>query len=263
MMIGSLGSIPFYTSIDESVLINNLDWASVARYAEHTRHTQTDMLEFVGNNPDKITFEITLSAFLGVNPTKMLDRLNALIRNHEAVKFVLGTMPIPGHWIVTDLGRQMEHLHQDGTLLSCVVKITLMEYVTSVEMPIISNRLSFTDRLASATTVYPTAGADGRPVIAASDKPAKFNPTPPTVPKNNLKNAAKLVGTVVGLGIKAVKKVTEVAKKYNVVEVLKNAISNRNYNATKATPAKPVVDRKDSGVNPNSPKHSNWVPTAR
>lgn len=266
MMIGSLGSIPFYTSANESVLVSGLNWGSTARYAEQTRHNQTDMLEFVGNNPDKITFEIKLSAFLGVNPTKMLDRLTTLIRDHEAVKFVLGTMPIPGHWVVTDLDRSLEYLHKDGTLLSVDVKITLMEYVTTINMPVISSRLTFTDRMASAITVHPSPAADRKPVIPPTTKPVTVSPKPATKPSTSgkmttaqAKALGTAVGTAVGLGIKVVNAVTKAAEKYNVVEVLKNAFSNRSYDATKAAPATPVVVRKDSGVNPNSSKHSSWV----
>lgn len=266
MMIGSLGGIPFYTSMNESVLLSGLEWSSGARYAEHTRHNQTDMLEFVGNNPDKITFEIKLSAFLGVNPTKMLDRLTKLIRDHEAVKFVLGTMPIPGYWVVTDLDRSLEYFHKDGTLLSADVKITLMEYVDTIKMPVISNRLTFTDRMASAVTVYPSPGPDRKPVIPPTTKPVAVSPKPTTTPSTSgkmttaqAKALGKAVGTAVGIGIKVVNAVSNVVKKYNVVEVLKNAIQNRSYDATKAAPSTPVVVRKDSGVNPNSTKHSNWI----
>lgn len=270
MMIGSLGSIPFYTSANESVLVSGLNWGSTARYAEQTRHNQTDMLEFVGNNADKISFEIKLSAFLGVNPTKMLDRLGALMRDHEAVKFVLGTMPIPGHWVVTDIERKLEYLHKDGTLLSADVKITIMEYVDTIHMPVISNRLTFTDRMASAVTVMPSPGESRKPVIPPTTKPVTISPKPSTKPSTSgkmtvaqAKSLGKAVGTVVGTGIKVVNAVTNAVKKYNVVEVLKNAFTNRSYDATKAAPATPVVVRKDSGVNPGSAKHSSWINTVK
>ena len=271
MMIGSLGSIPFYVSVDESVLMSGLEWDTRARYSEHTRHRHTDMLEYVGQNPDQITFDIKLSAFLGVNPSRMLERFNTIIRQHEAVKFVLGTMPIPGYWVMTDLKRQFEYFHKDGTLLSADLTVTLQEYVERVTMPIISNRLTFTDRMASAIAVYPTPGPDRKPTIPATAQPVRVSPSPVTRPrtppkKNNTAAAASLgktIGTVVGLGIRAVNAVSNVVKKYNVVEVLKNAFSNRSYEATKAAPATPVVVRKDSGVNPNSSKHSRWINTIK
>ncbi len=267
MIIGSLGDVVFYTSINESILLNNLDWSTSARYKEHTRHSQTDMLEYVGDTPDKINIEIKLSAFLGVNPTNMLDRLNTLIRNHEAVKFVVGNIPIPGHWVITYMERKIEHLHKDGSLLSCIVKITLMEYIKSINMPIISNRISFTDRMKTSNVIYPKAGAKRKPVIPPSDRPVRINTKPVTrKTKKKTTTAAKstgIVGLAVKAGIKVVKAVSDAAKKYNVVEVLKNAISNRDYNSTKDSTAKPVVDRKDSGVNPNSFKHSKWVHTVK
>lgn len=266
MMIGSLGNIPFYTSVNESVLISGIDWETSARYAEHTRHNQTDMLEYVGNDPDKITFDIKLSAFLGVNPTKMLDRLNTMMRSHEAVKFVLGTMPIPGHWVITNLQKQLEYLHKDGTLLSVDVKITLLEYVSIVRMPVISSRMSFINRMGSTVTPTPSPGPSRKPVIPPTTRTVSINHKSTTKPsakgKVTTTQAAavgKAIGTVVGTGIRVVKAVSNVVKKYNVVEVLKNAFSNRNYKATKAAPAKPVMVRKNSGVSPSSSKHTKWV----
>lgn len=264
MIVGSLGSIPFYTNVNESVLISGIEWDSTARYAEHTRHNQMDMLEYVGDNPDKITFEIKLSAFLGVNPVKMLDRLTSTMKQREAVKFVLGTMPIPGHWVITNLDRSLEYFHRDGTLLSTDVKITLMEYIDTVQMPVISNRVSFTDRMASAIVVSPSPGADRSPVIPPTTQPVSMGRKPATkTPPPPKKQTQSLLGTVVGLGVKAVKTVSNVVKKYNVVEVLKNAFSNRNYDATKAKPATPVVTRPNSGVNPNSSKHASWIHTVK
>lgn len=272
MMIGSLGSIPFYTSVNESVLISGIDWETSARYAEHTRHNQTDMLEYVGSDPDKITFDIKLSAFLGVNPTKMLDRLNTMMRNHEAVKFVLGTMPIPGNWVITNLQKQLEYLHKDGTLLSVDVKITLLEYVSVVRMPVISSRMSFINRMGSTVTPTPSPGPSRKPVIPPTTRPVSISRKPTTKPSTRGKVSSaskvstaqaaalgKVIGTVVGTGIRVVKAVSNVVKKYNVVEVLKNAISNRNYKATKASPAKPVVVRKSRGVSPRSAGHSKWI----
>lgn len=266
MIVGSLGSIPFYTNVNESVLISGIEWDSTARYAEHTRHNQTDMLEYVGDNPDKITFEIKLSAFLGVNPVKMLDRLTSTMKQREAVKFVLGTMPIPGHWVITNLDRSLEYFHRDGTLLSADVKITIMEYVDTIQMPVISNRLTFTDRMASAVTVMPSPDESRKPVIPPTTKPVTISPKPSTKPSTSgkmtdaqAKSLGKTIGTVVGTGIKVVNAVTNAVKKYNVVEVLKNAFTNRSYDATKAAPATPVVVRKDSGVNPSSAQHSSWI----
>lgn len=266
MMVGSLGSIPFYTSVNESVLISGIDWETSARYAEHTRHNQTDMLEYVGNDPDKISFDIKLSAFLGVNPTKMLDRLNTMMRSREAVKFVLGTMPIPGYWVVTNMQKQMEYLHKDGTLLSVDVKITLMEYVSIVRMPVISNRMTFINRMSTTVTPAPSPGPSRKPTIPPTTQPISVSSKPTTKPSTRGKvtttqaaSLGKAIGTVIGTGIKVVNAVSNVVKKYNVVEVLKNAISNRNYQSTKAAPAKPVVVRKNSGVSPSSSKHSKWI----
>lgn len=167
MMIGALGNIPFYVTMSESQLLSGLMWNSGARYSEHARHGETDMLEYVGSNPDQITFDLKLSAFLGTNPTKMLDSLKTLHKNHSAVRFALGTMIIPGSWVLSDMEVSLEHFHKDGTLLSADVSITLKEYVETVKLPVIANKISFINRMTG----------DGRIPPAVTTPPT----TPPSV----------------------------------------------------------------------------------
>jgi phage protein U len=278
MIIGSLGGIPFYTSMDKSVLLSGLEWSSGARYAEHTRHNQTDMLEYVGLNPDKMTFDVQLSAFLGVNPTLLLDRFRTVHKERQAVKFVLGTMPLPGFWVLTDIKSSLEQFYKDGTLLSVNLQITLSEYVDQVDLPIITTRMTFADRLISGNTVKASEGSDRSPVVDYTSGSVRMNKKPVTKPAEPSKSLLDILGNIVKpvvavasavspevrLGVTVVKKATELAEKYNVVEVLKNAAENiRDYNATKTQPVSPVVVREDSGVHPSSTKHTDWLNTAK
>lgn len=261
MIIGALGNIPFETSSDKTLLLSGLKWDSGMRYAEHMRHNETGMLEYVGKNPDEISFSIKLSAFLGINPTKMMERLRSLHHSRKAVKFALGTMPIAGMWVLTDMKCEMEHFHKDGTLLSVDVSITLREYVESVNLPVITKRISFTDRMKSgpnytpppappAASPQPNPTPSRTPVVPATTKPVTLNNTPVTKPTitpaavagvvKTVQNAAKAVSVI---GTTIVNKVASTLASTNIVQVIKSAFSTPSSTTTKASTAKPVVSK--------------------
>lgn len=261
MMIGALGNIPFETSSDKTLLLSGLKWDSGMRYAEHMRHNETGMLEYVGKNPDEISFSIKLSAFLGINPTNMMERLRSLHNSRKAVKFALGTMPIAGMWVLTDMKCEMEHFHKDGTLLSVDASITLREYVESVNLPVITKRISFTDRMVAGpyytpppasppASPQPSPTPSRTPVVPATTKPVTLNNTPVTKPTitpaavagvvKTVQNAAKAVSVI---GTTIVNKVASTLASTNIVQVIKTAFSTPSSTTTKASTAKPVVSK--------------------
>lgn len=270
MIIGALGNIPFYVTMDESTLLSNLSWSSGARYTEHARHGQTDMLEYVGDNPDQIFFELRLSAFLGVNPTRMLNSLRSLHKEHKAVKFTLGTLPIPGYWVLSDMDTGLEQFYKDGTLLSADVKITLKEYIETVNLPIISNPISFTNRMTGSGRITPPATPQPSPstssrkpsvppttkAVAVSSTPVTKPTTKPLTPAqvktaaNELLRKGKLV--VKEVGAKIVKAFTPLAN-LNIVSVIKKAFTKPTVPAIKAAPAKPVV------VKPSAKRKNDFI----
>ena len=67
-MVGCLGDIVFTVSDRTIETINNVTWSGSARYATHQRHGTHALTEFTGLDPDKMTFDIVLSAYLGVDP---------------------------------------------------------------------------------------------------------------------------------------------------------------------------------------------------
>ena len=48
--------------------LDNMSWSGSARYSTHQRHGANALTEFTGLDPDQITFDITLSVELGVDP---------------------------------------------------------------------------------------------------------------------------------------------------------------------------------------------------
>lgn len=251
MMVGALGNIPFYVTSSESMMLSGLTWSSGARYAEHVRHAHTDMLEYVGDNPDQISFEVKLSAFLGVNPTRMIDSLRTLKNNHKAVKFTLGTLPVPGVWVLSDMEIGLEYFHKDGTLLSADVKVTLKEYIQTVQLPLITNKISFVDRMVGSGRITPTpspadsSGSSRKPSVPPTSKSVAISPKPVTLTAAQAKAAVsslKTKGALLAQDISTkVKFAFAPLANWSVVDTIKKAFTKPTVPAIIKTPAKPVV----------------------
>ena len=89
-MVGCLGDIVFTVSDRTIETINNVTWSGSARYATHQRHGTHALTEFTGLDPDKMTFDIVLSAYLGVDPIAEVVKLWNYERGGIAVPLVIG-----------------------------------------------------------------------------------------------------------------------------------------------------------------------------
>lgn len=190
MRIGALGNIPFYVSDGAMQTVTDVQWRSGARFAEHERHGQKDLLEKVGAEADEISFSMQLSAFLGVNPVTILDQLNAMMTSGEPHRLVLGTKTVGKLWVITDLDRALERFYKDGDLLEATVDVKMKEYEELAQMPIIANRLSFVDRMVSMPRVIPSPLPDvTKPIVQPTAKKVTVSAKP--VSKPTAKPAAR------------------------------------------------------------------------
>jgi len=86
-------------------------------------------VELTGFDPDKVTFDIELSAFLGVNPNDALSQLDTMMKNGVVNKLVIGTKVIGSNWVVHKVSRAFKHVYKDGDLVALTVNVSLTEYV--------------------------------------------------------------------------------------------------------------------------------------
>ena len=74
-MIGCLGEMVFTVSEETILTLDNMTWSGSARYATHQRHLTNALTEFTGVDPDKISFEMVLSASMGIDPLQEVVKL--------------------------------------------------------------------------------------------------------------------------------------------------------------------------------------------
>lgn len=129
-VVGCLGEIPFKVSFGEVQTINNLTWSGSAKYSTHDRHGGNALTEFTGLKTDSITFDMELSAFLGVNPMNAISMLWAYERSGTAVPLVIGTHAYGKYrWSVVSHKVKAKNHDADGDILTATVSVTLQEYL--------------------------------------------------------------------------------------------------------------------------------------
>jgi hypothetical protein len=128
--IGALGSIPFYVSDAAVQTIRNMVWSGAGTYAAHNRIGYTTLVEATGSDADTISFEMLLSANLGVNPWDAITALLNAERNQYHMQLTIGNHGYGRYkWLIASHSIKMEKFDIYGNLTEAVVSIKLVEYL--------------------------------------------------------------------------------------------------------------------------------------
>lgn len=135
-VIGYLGTsaeegLIFEVSYETLETIKNMVWSGSARYATHQRHLTHALTEFVGLDPDKITFDITFLAQLGVEPMAELKKLWKYEREGTALQLVLGEHGYGKYrWTIQNHKSKTEYTDVHGNIYCAEVSVSLLEYLS-------------------------------------------------------------------------------------------------------------------------------------
>lgn len=127
--IGNWGDFTFYVSRPSIKTFDGLKWESSVKYAAHDRHLKEPLLEFVGQEVEKMRFTMFFSAFLGVDPIKEIASLLKSMRRGEAHFLIIGSKAYgTNKWVITNLSNQLERYDRWGNLLVASVSVTMNSY---------------------------------------------------------------------------------------------------------------------------------------
>lgn len=130
MVIGCLGDIAFEVSSGVIKTFDRLTWTGVARYAVHARHGTNSLTEFCGIEPDGVSFEITLSKYLGADPMQELVKIWTYERMGEALVLTIGEKAMGKYrWNIVKHSIKAENYDGAGNIVSAVVSLELQEYL--------------------------------------------------------------------------------------------------------------------------------------
>lgn len=130
MQVGCLGELIFSVSDEMVQTISNVQWSGSARYGVHQRHLTDALTEFCGIDPDKLSFDILLSAYLGVEPQQELARLWQYERKGEALSLVIGDKAYGKYrWNIISHKIKLKRFDGSGRLLAAEVAVSLQEFL--------------------------------------------------------------------------------------------------------------------------------------
>lgn len=130
-IIGSLGDIYFTVSQDMVQTISNMTWSSGASFGEHAKHLGETLVEFTGNEAETISFDVFLSAYLGVNPMAQITQLLQYKREGRTLPLYIGTKGYGKYrWVIDKLDFDMRQYDNEGNLLIAKAAITLKSYAS-------------------------------------------------------------------------------------------------------------------------------------
>ena len=129
-IVGCLGDVIFTVSRSVVRTLDNMTWSGSARYATHERHLTHALTEFTGVDPDKITFDILLSADLGVDPIAEVVKLWNIERSGRAVPLTVGTKGYGKYrWNILKHEMKMKTFYGNGDVHTATVSVSLQEYL--------------------------------------------------------------------------------------------------------------------------------------
>lgn len=128
--IGCLGNIVFEVSSRVVQTLDQMQWSGSVRYGEHQRHLTDSLTEFTGIDPDTISFEMTLSAYLGADPMGELVKIWNHERNGQALPLIIGDKAYGKYrWCIKAHKVKMQTFDARGNVAGATVSIDLLEYL--------------------------------------------------------------------------------------------------------------------------------------
>ena len=129
MAIGVFGPIVFEVSDSLIRTFDDFSRTNSERWEVHAIEGAKPKSEFVGPGLDKITFTLSFTLVLGVNPIEEMDRLVRMSRNGEVHSLVIGNKRFGmNKFKLTNVGGAYEQFDNNGVLWSSSTHVELEEY---------------------------------------------------------------------------------------------------------------------------------------
>jgi len=125
---GALGSTVFSVSANTVRTFSNMSWNTSTNYAVHDRHLTGALLEYVGESPDTMSFDMVFSVYLGIDPVSEINKLYASQSAGRVMMLIIGSYRYGRRWVITDLKMTLQQHDNRGNLLIAKVKVGLKSY---------------------------------------------------------------------------------------------------------------------------------------
>ena len=130
MQVGCLGDIIF--RVDNRVVqtLSEMNISGSARLSEHQRHGKKSLVEHNGSDPEKISFNITLSTDLGTNVLAEINKIRLHTERGTQLPLVIGrTSYGKFRWLINGYNANIDTFDIAANPQLAVVTLNLIEYV--------------------------------------------------------------------------------------------------------------------------------------
>ena len=126
--LGIFGGIKFEVSTLKVMTLRDLKRKARGRYATHEVFGHKSTLEFVGLEPDEITFDVQLMKRLGVDVQEEMWKMLDLVRGGQAHYLILGTHAYGQYkWVLESADFRHEYSDEQGDPTLVTATLTLKE----------------------------------------------------------------------------------------------------------------------------------------
>lgn len=129
-MVGIFGEIRFRVTDRKVLTFQNFKREVSSTWNSMDRIGMKPMTEYGGPALQKISFDITLDASLGVKPRRLLETLERMAESNEAYELLIGKEMIGNNkWVITKCSQAYDVVLRDGEVYKATVSLSLQEYV--------------------------------------------------------------------------------------------------------------------------------------
>lgn len=129
MYVGIFGDVIFSVGHLRVLTPSNFKGKIEANWAEHEVLKGKAKPEFLNPKLREYECDILLDSSLGVNPSRMKNRLEEMVENGELHYLIIGFAPVSKNKLrVTSMSESWDVVQRHGLLMQCKVSLTLKEY---------------------------------------------------------------------------------------------------------------------------------------
>lgn len=126
-MIGSYAGISFTVSEDKVQTFQEMSRETAARWNTHEVIGAKPKQEFLGPDLDSMSFTMNLSAWRGVSPLQLAERLRRFCQKGEVDNLILGGRNF-GKYLIESVSETYDTVNNHGEVVQASVDVSLKEY---------------------------------------------------------------------------------------------------------------------------------------
>ena len=132
--LGAFGDLVFEVSSFKVLTYDDYKRETKARYAKHELINQTTVLEYLGAEPEEISFKMTFTTALKVNPAAEAEKVRQMCLDGVTDYLILGNAVVGENlWVIESVSEAAQSWDNKGNILASEVNVKMLEYVPYLE----------------------------------------------------------------------------------------------------------------------------------